>query len=344
MPPRIPRQVKRVLRPRASCRRSSTIRHASSAAAVAPAPPIDQTHTSVPPISRFAPSQPPSHRPPEFRKSQLHRQYTSLLRSTPLMLIFQNNNLNSQEWMGIRRELAIAFQKVDEDRIASGREPEGCSADIKIQTIQTAIFSAALRVVDYYRPELDQTQQHPTDPRTNSSVSHEISNTKPSPNDPTLTHSLSRAAHDAVMKYKYDHALAPLMRGPLSLVTFPTVSPPFLKAALSILSPNAPRFPAPSRRLRPGYHEPAVQNGIHKLMLLGARIEGKVFDSEGARWVGTIDGGMDELRAQLVATLQGAGSSLSSVLEGAGKSLYFTVDGRRSMLEEEENGGKKESE
>jgi hypothetical protein len=74
---------------------------------------------------------------------------------------------------------------------------------------------------------------------------------------------------------------------------------------------------------------------LKKLMLLGARIEGRVFDLEGTRWVGGIDGGMDGLRSQLVQMLEGFGAGLASTLESAGRSLYFTMEGRRNMLEEE---------
>ena len=38
-------------------------------------------------------------------------------------------------------------------------------------------------------------------------------------------------------------------------------------------------------------------------MLLGARVEGRVFDNEGARWVGGIEGGMEGLRGELVGVL-----------------------------------------
>ena len=83
-----------------------------------------------------------------------------------------------------------------------------------------------------------------------------------------------------------------------------------------------------------------MQNGLQKLILLAARVEGKVFDMEGARWVGGIEGGIDGLRGQLVAMLQGFGAGVTSTLEAAGRSLYFTVEGRRGMLEENEKEGK----
>ena len=82
------------------------------------------------------------------------------------------------------------------------------------------------------------------------------------------------------------------------------------------------------------------------MILLGARIEGRVFDSEGARWVGTIDGGLEGLRGQLVALLQSVGAGVTGALESASRSLYFTIEGRRGMLEEEAEkakGGKEGS-
>lgn len=75
-------------------------------------------------------------------------------------------------------------------------------------------------------------------------------------------------------------------------------------------------------------------------MLLGARIDGQVFDRDGTRWVGSIDGGIDGLRAQLVGMLQGFGAGLTQTLESAGRSIWFTMESRRNMLEEEQQGSK----
>jgi ribosomal protein L10 len=248
------------------------------------------------------------------------------------MLLFQHNNLKSNEWTGIRRELTNALRKVDEARIAAGFPGEQLESGIKIQIIQTGIFSSALKIVEFYKPESAPPTLDPTDPSTPSSA------TIPqfSPDGEGLTHTLSKAAHDATAKRS--HALEPLLSGPLAVLTFPTVSPLHLKAALSILSPSAPEFPAPTRRANPGWHDPPVQNGIQKLLLLGARVEGKVFDVEGTKWVGGIDGGLEGLQGQLVAMLQGIGAGVTNTLESAGKSLYFTIEGRRIMLEDEEKG------
>ncbi|KUJ07955.1 uncharacterized protein LY89DRAFT_564655, partial [Mollisia scopiformis] len=304
----------------------------ATAVAVTPAPSHEQMIRSSPPIARFPSTQPPSYKPPEFRKSQLLRQYASLLRSTPLMLLFQHNNLKAGEWVGIRRELTKALRKVDEARAAAGHTSEPLAEGIKVQIIQTGIFAAALRIVEFYKPGPETTSQlDPINPATSSSAKIPLYN----PRGDGLTHTLSAAAHEAVADTRTAHALAPLLSGPLMLVTFPNVSPQHLKAALSILAPSAPDFPAPTRRANPSYHDMSVQGGLQKLLLLGARVEGKVFDVDGAKWVGKIEGGLDGLRAQLVAMLQGAGAGITNTLESAGRSLYFTVEGRRTMLEDE---------
>lgn len=340
MPPRIR------LRPRAGLLRNTypatplSAAYASLAAATTPAPPIEQTIQSVPPVLRYPPTQPPSHKPPEVRKTQLHRQYQSLLKSSPLILLFQHNNIKAVEFMSIRRELAIALEKVDAERAKNGQE--GLYADqIRLQVIQTGIFASALRVVEFFHPEettLDHAQ-HPTDPRTPTSA--QVPQTSNSPDDERFTHGLSRRAWEVASNRKLTTELSPLLSGPLSIVAFPTVSPQHLKAVLSILSPS-PSFPAPKRKANPDYYEPAVQAGLQKLMLLGARVEGQVFDSEGTREIGGIEGGIDGLRAQLVQVLQGVGGSLAGALEGASRSLYLTFESRRMDMEEKEGGEKKE--
>ncbi|KAK4507255.1 hypothetical protein PRZ48_000990 [Zasmidium cellare] len=344
MPPRIPLQPQQ-LRPSSStqyvCRQC---RNASVASATTPAPPLDQTIHAAAPIARYPPTQPPSYKPAEFRKTQLHRQYQSLLRSSQLMLVFQHNNLKSTEWMGIRRELAVALRKVDEELAQKGIE-DLVGNDAKLQVVQTGIFASALKVVEFWDPHFAPTipgadAPDATDPKTASSAV--MSDIKPSKDDKKIAHGLSKQAHHiAVHRAKFmRHGLEPLISGPLALLTLPTVSPQHLKAALSILSPSK-EIPAPKRKTNPGYHEPAVQNGIQKLMLLGARIEGKAFDLEGTKWVGGIEGGMEGLRGQMVAMLQSLGAGVTNTLEAASKSLYLTVEGRRTMLEDE---GKGESE
>ena len=237
------------------------------------------------------------------------------------MILFQHNNLKSMEWVGIRRELTNALRKVDDTLVANGQSPGAIGPAIKLQIIRSNIFEPALRIAEYYRP----TQE-------DLDTGREITSEK---EDPILNHALSESAYLAARAHRGKHPLTTLLSGSVVLLTFPTVSPAHVKAALQILAPLAPNFPAPTRRANPGYWDPSVQAGLQKLLLLGARIDGKVFDTEGTRWVGSIDGGIDGLRSQLVQMLQGFGAGLASTLESAGKSLYFTMEGRRNMLEEE---------
>ena len=105
-----------------------------------------------------------------------------------------------------------------------------------------------------------------------------------------------------------------------------------MRAALGILSPDKKDFKAPRKAVMPGLYETSVQEGLKKLMLLGARVDGRVFDLEGVKWVG-IDGGIDGLRAQLVGMLQGFGAGLTQTLGAAASSLWATVEARRRDME-----------
>lgn len=206
--------------------------------------------------------------------------------------------------MSIRRELAQALRKVDE---AQGTN----YADfVKIHILQTGMFAAAMRVVEFYHPE--KYAETISEPR----------------------HILSKKAHSAARNAKLRHGFEPLLSGPLALLSMPDVSPAHLKTVLQVLSPSK-EFPAPKRRTNPGYHELPVQEGLKKLMLMGARAEGRIFDLDGARWIGGIEGGKTGLQAQLVAILQSFGANLSQTLEAASKSLWFTLEGRKGMLEDE---------
>lgn len=253
------------------------------------------------------------------------------------MLIFQHNNVKANEWMAIRRELANTLHKVDEELAKDGKNLF-VGSQTRFQVVQTGIFASAVRVVEFWDPNFESKARpfQPSDPKVASSMP--VEDTTAEKIDAALDHGLSERVYRLTRNKKNRgarHGLEPILSGPLAVLTLPSVSPQHLKAALSILSPSKD-FPAPKRRANPGYHEPAVQGGLQKLMLLAARVEGKVFDMEGARWVGGIEGGIDGLRGQLVAMLQGFGAGLTSTLEAASKSLYLTVEGRRGMLEEQE--------
>ena len=257
------------------------------------------------------------------------------------MVMFQHNNIKSTEWMGIRRELANALQKVDED-VAKAGNNEFVGAGTRLSVVQTGIFASAVRVVEFWDPSFEPTTStiEPADPTVASSMP--VQDLTGEKLDAALAHGLSERVWRITRNKKNRgarHNLEPILSGPLAVLTLPSVSPQHLKAALSILAPSK-EFPAPKRKANPGYHEPAVQNGLQKLLLLAARVEGKVFDMEGTRWVGGIEGGIDGLRGRLVAMLQGVGAGITGTLEAARKSLYFTVESRRTMLEDEAKEGK----
>lgn len=236
------------------------------------------------------------------------------------MLIFQHNNLKSTEFMSIRREVAVALRKVDEELAKNGNK-DYAGAEVKLQVVQTGLFASALRVVEFWNPKYkleELAYQEATDKQVTR-------RSRP-------VHGLSKAAWRAGKRSRTTHGLEPLLSGPIAVVTLPSVSPQHLKAILCIMAPNAD-FPAPKRKANPSYHEPAVQNGLQKLLLLGARIEGKAFDLEGARWVGGVQGGLGGLRGQLVAMLSGVGAGITNALSAASTSLYMTMEGRRMMLE-----------
>ena len=249
--------------------------------------------------------------------------------------------------MAIRREVSSALRKIDQQVAATATAnqitpPTPLAESVKLQIIQSGIFSAALKVVEYFNPdEVSQAERiEAQDPRIQSSK--QVSRTRPGEQE-VFTHALSRTAYEAARAQKVTHSLEPLLAGPLMLVPFPTLSTAHLKSILSLLSPSPPSFPAPSRKASPTFYDPAVQGGLQKLLLLGARVEGQVFDLEGTKWVGGIEGGLDGLRGQMIALLQSVGAGVTGVLEGASRSLYFTIEGRRMALEEEQKGEAKDA-
>ncbi|KKF94765.1 54S ribosomal protein L11 mitochondrial [Ceratocystis platani] len=267
------------------------------------------------PENYVPPTQPPSARPPETRKSQIIRTYTSLLRSTPIIIFFQHNNLTAVEWAAVRRELSVALKAVGPVDVggADGKEVD-LSSHVKLQVLRGRMFNVAMRIVEFHDPK---------------GVSE----------DTTYNHDLSRVAYQAIKSAEEArdpnsiHAtMEPLLSGPIAALCLPAVLPAYLAAALSVLAPG-PASPAPTRRARPSYYELETQNALAKLMLVGGRIEGKPFDHQGVAWVGGIKGGLAGLRAQVVHLLQSAGLGLSTTLEGAGKALYVSLESHRQNLE-----------
>ena len=76
-------------------------------------------------------------------------------------------------------------------------------------------------------------------------------------------------------------------------------------------------------------------SGVNKLLLLGTRIDGKTIDGGMTRWVGGL-GGVESMRGELVATIQNVAQSLVGGLESPARGLWYAMEGRRSMMEEEQ--------
>jgi large subunit ribosomal protein L10 len=245
------------------------------------------------------------------------------------MIFFQHNNLTAAEWIPIRRELRSALARTD----AAMPDREALADSIKLQVIQTRMFEPALRIAEYYDPT--STISTPTQ-ETATGAAKRLSDLR---KDPSLTHALSTRAYEAASSNRAKHPLTQLLQGSIAILTFPTVTPQHLATALSILAPQKPAFPPPTRRQAPLWHDPTVQDGLKKLLLLGARVEDRAMDHEGVRWIGGIEGGLDGLRAQLVMALQSAGIGLAGALEGQGKNLWMTMESRRQDMEEKAGGG-----
>lgn len=245
-----------------------------------------------------------------------------MLRSAPLMLFFQHNNLTAIEWAAVRRELRAALAEIPPPVAGpDGTVPIDIADSIEIQVLRTRMFNVACKIVDFFNPEAQVDKSN------------------------AYTHDLSKTAYEAIKKATIDESstyaqINPLITGPMAVVTFPAVSPLHLATVLKILSPSPPAFPAPARKKYPGYYDPIAQSGFQKLLLMGGRIEDKAFDQDGVKWVGGIQGGLDGLRAQLISLLQNAGLGLTTALEGHSKSIWLTLEGRRTQLEDESNGGK----
>ncbi|KAK2609057.1 hypothetical protein QQS21_002427 [Conoideocrella luteorostrata] len=253
---------------------------------------------------------------------QLIRTYTSLLRTTPLILFFQHSNLTAVEWAAVRRELKKAVEAVSHTAEVDGPDSYRLSSKMQLQVVRTNMLDVAMRIVEFH---------------TLGESANPLS-VEP-PGQGTLAHDLSEIAYKAIRETSIplDSAysqLQPLMVGPLAALVLPEVSPSHLAAALSILAPVPGVIPAPTRKKSPGYHDLVCQNGLAKLLLIGGRIEGKVFDQSGVNWIGGIRGGLEDLRAQLVGLLNGAGLGMTTTLGGGGRNLLLALEGRKAQLDD----------
>ncbi|TGZ83348.1 hypothetical protein EX30DRAFT_287280, partial [Ascodesmis nigricans] len=238
-------------------------------------------------------TQPPSYRAAASRKTQLHRHYLSLLRSTPLMLLFQHNNVRATEWVALRRELSTQLAKL-------GLTDDPITPHIKVTILRNGVFDAAVKIADHFDKK----------------------------DDPL--HATSKKAY--FKTYKRSHKLKALLSGPIGCVTFPDVSPEHLKVVMDLM------FPAgkPMKGL-----DPAARQGLDKLILMAARVDGhvagkmgkaEVMDRSKIAWVSALPG-YEGLRSQIVAVLQTmGGGDLVRNLESIPVGVVRTLDGHRKNM------------
>ena len=247
-----------------------------------------------------------------------------------MILLLQHNNLKTNEWAALRRELDVALLR-DARKNPEGEEMRMWDEGRKprVVVVRTGVFAASLRVVEHYLPLFRAGGR-----KAGDSPKHLLS-------EEAYRATVYRRKEDGAPRKRWT-SLEPLLMGPIALVTFPMLSPAQLATVLRIMAPKAPAFAAPKRKEQPGLYDGSVQSGLEKLLLLGARVdEGtgttKSMDHEGVRYVGSLAarGGLEGLRAEVLGLLQGAGMSLTGALESGGRSLWATIEGRRMDLEGE---------
>lgn len=210
--------------------------------------------------------------------------------------------------MAIRRELAAVLAKVD----AGLPEGEKLGRFIGITTVDTALLGVTMRIAD-----------------------------RAAPGGKLWTHGTSPEAAARGKKLKRNYKLAPLLVGPLAVLTFPRLSPPHISAAMDMM------FPVKRGPAKKGF-DPAATAGLQKCFLLGARVQERpvgmqrALDDGGIRWLSGLKT-VEEMRGEIVSLLQTVGGGeLVRALESVAISLGRTVEGRRMILEEEARGPKEE--
>jgi ribosomal protein L10 len=125
----------------------------------------------------------------------------------------------------------------------------------------------------------------------------------------------------------------PADKGALAVITFPELNPPVIKATLAALSkasstPN-PRTPAPAI--------PVKAAKVERLPITFGYINGVLYSPAEIRSFSELPS-LDQLRAQLVATIAHPAGTIARLLERRGFEVAQTIEGRRIQLEKETTG------
>ena len=239
------------------------------------------------------------------RKTYLYNQYTRLLQSTDTapLLLFEHTDFSAKRLIQLRADIAAAVAKHASTQAPSLASPTPAPVSAPalptFTILRTSLFGVALR--DFGT----------LDKPTRSGVAHSIT-------------------------------------GTLAALSFPSLNPPQLKAVLRVLARSVPpRKPKTEKDLederkaaeaafvpgrRPKRQRPTA---IPDLKLLGALIEGRLFQAEGVQSVAELPS-LDALRAQIVGLLSAPSAQLAMVLsEASGGKLARTLEGFKKSLEPE---------
>ncbi|GAA5827566.1 hypothetical protein JCM11251_001736 [Rhodosporidiobolus azoricus] len=230
-------------------------------------------------------------RPLPVRKSLLYRQHDHLLHSNDLVLFLRPGAFAADEWRTLRAQLAAIPPPPPP---ASTSSPSSSSdpdsaAALKLTVLRPGLLPALLRSAS------------------------EASSTPSSTPPLDLSH-LSLPSH---------------LKGPLAVLTSPTLHPPTLSAILTILrkfsrtpAPNAPPLPADA---------PPVE----RLEVLSSLVEKRAASPDRTKTVGDLPP-LDVLRAQIVGLLSAPGSRITGVLGARAREVGRTVEGFKVGLEEKD--------
>lgn len=242
------------------------------------------------------------------RKTYLYNQYARLLEeshSTP-MIFLEHVDFSALRLITLRREIAAAALKhtVPAPSLSSPTPVPAVSPDLPtLKIMNGTLFGVVLR------------DHKPVDAHIAESISKMVS-------------------------------------GGFAILTLPDLNPPQLKAVLRIMSrlvpPRKPKTPEDIKKAK----EEAEKNFIPgrklkrqrpvpvpNLKVVGALIEGRIFQAEGVRSVADLPT-LDTLRAQLVGLISAPATQLAGVLsEASGGRLARTLEGLKKGLEEKDSAG-----
>lgn len=205
----------------------------------------------------------------------------------------------------MRRELRAALTKaVPPAKVG----PDPFVDTTEITLLRTGVFASVLRVAEFYDPLGGK------------------------------EHCSSEMAYQATAKKNC--LFAPVLSGPVGALSFAGVSPLHLKVAIELLFPE-------DGKVKKGL-DPLATSGLQKLVLLAARVDahvannmlgrGRVLDGDAVRWVSSLQG-IEGMRGELLAILRGVGGGevIKNLEAAGGIGLVRMVEGRRRLLNEEEN-------